>query len=120
MFVDFLCSAADRIFFFCLGVRKLILCLLNTAKENPGAGNSDAVEDGSSFPIAGALGVLSTISTAVQSTVSELGMQERMGLRDWVGGVAFHPRGNLTCGMNGEKLFQHSDNLYAVFLLTGS
>ncbi|XP_068017945.1 protein FAM114A2 isoform X2 [Melanerpes formicivorus] len=37
-------------------------------KENPGAGSTDAVEDGSSFPIAGALGVLSTISTAVQST----------------------------------------------------
>ncbi|KAM6251467.1 protein FAM114A2 isoform 2-T2 [Porphyrio hochstetteri] len=36
--------------------------------ENPGASNTDAVDDGSSFPIAGALGVLSTISTAVQST----------------------------------------------------
>ncbi|XP_055667931.1 protein FAM114A2 isoform X1 [Falco peregrinus] len=36
--------------------------------ENPGAGSTDAVDDGSSFPIAGALGVLSTISTAVQST----------------------------------------------------
>ncbi|KAM8994177.1 protein FAM114A2 isoform 3-T3 [Ara ararauna] len=36
--------------------------------ENPGASTTDAVEDGSSFPIAGALGVLSTISTAVQST----------------------------------------------------
>ncbi|NXX93523.1 F1142 protein, partial [Centropus bengalensis] len=35
--------------------------------EDPGAGSTDAV-DGSSFPIAGALGVLSTISTAVQST----------------------------------------------------
>ncbi|KAM6055906.1 protein FAM114A2 isoform 3-T5 [Chlamydotis macqueenii] len=37
--------------------------------ENPGASSTDAVDDGSSFPIAGALGVLSTISTAVQSTV---------------------------------------------------
>ncbi|NXD76337.1 F1142 protein, partial [Halcyon senegalensis] len=36
--------------------------------ENPGASSTDAVDDGSSFPIAGALGVLSTISTAVQST----------------------------------------------------
>ncbi|XP_051487035.1 protein FAM114A2 isoform X1 [Apus apus] len=36
--------------------------------ENPGASSPDAVDDGSSFPIAGALGVLSTISTAVQST----------------------------------------------------
>ncbi|KAM9373382.1 protein FAM114A2 isoform 1-T2 [Phaethornis superciliosus] len=36
--------------------------------ENPGAGSTDTVDDGSSFPIAGALGVLSTISTAVQST----------------------------------------------------
>ncbi|XP_064885801.1 protein FAM114A2 isoform X2 [Columba livia] len=36
--------------------------------ENPGAGNTDPVDDVSSFPIAGALGVLSTISTAVQST----------------------------------------------------
>ncbi|NWR72144.1 F1142 protein, partial [Centropus unirufus] len=36
--------------------------------ENPGAGSTDAVDDGSSFPIAGALGVLSTISTTVQST----------------------------------------------------
>ncbi|KFV95662.1 Protein FAM114A2 [Eurypyga helias] len=36
--------------------------------ENPGAGSTDAVDDGNSFPIAGALGVLSTISTAVQST----------------------------------------------------
>ncbi|KFO69971.1 Protein FAM114A2 [Cuculus canorus] len=35
---------------------------------DPGAGSTDAVDDGSSFPIAGALGVLSTISTAVQST----------------------------------------------------
>ncbi|KFZ60635.1 Protein FAM114A2 [Podiceps cristatus] len=36
--------------------------------ENPGASSTDAADDGSSFPIAGALGVLSTISTAVQST----------------------------------------------------
>ncbi|NXH16826.1 F1142 protein, partial [Bucco capensis] len=36
--------------------------------ENPGAGSTDAADDGSSLPIAGALGVLSTISTAVQST----------------------------------------------------
>ncbi|XP_064314586.1 protein FAM114A2 isoform X1 [Phalacrocorax carbo] len=36
--------------------------------ENPGASGTDAVDDGHSFPIAGALGVLSTISTAVQST----------------------------------------------------
>ncbi|KFP76759.1 PREDICTED: protein FAM114A2 [Acanthisitta chloris] len=36
--------------------------------ENPGASSTDAAEDGSSFPIAGALEVLSTISTAVQST----------------------------------------------------
>uniref|UniRef100_A0A8C6INH7 Uncharacterized protein n=1 Tax=Melopsittacus undulatus TaxID=13146 RepID=A0A8C6INH7_MELUD len=36
--------------------------------ENPGASSTDAVGDGSSFPIAGALEVLSTISTAVQST----------------------------------------------------
>ncbi|NXU58052.1 F1142 protein, partial [Turnix velox] len=36
--------------------------------ENTGAGSTDATDDGSSFPIAGALGVLSTISTAVQST----------------------------------------------------
>ncbi|NWU93048.1 F1142 protein, partial [Upupa epops] len=36
--------------------------------ENPDAGSTDTVEDVSSFPIAGALGVLSTISTAVQST----------------------------------------------------
>ncbi|NWT37283.1 F1142 protein, partial [Chroicocephalus maculipennis] len=36
--------------------------------ENAGGSNTDAVDDGSSFPIAGALGVLSTISTAVQST----------------------------------------------------
>ncbi|KAI1234152.1 hypothetical protein IHE44_0003868 [Lamprotornis superbus] len=37
--------------------------------ENPAASNADAADDGSSFPIAGALEVLSTISTAVQSTV---------------------------------------------------
>ncbi|NWI69198.1 F1142 protein, partial [Todus mexicanus] len=36
--------------------------------ENPDAGSTDEVDDGGSFPIAGALGVLSTISTAVQST----------------------------------------------------
>ncbi|NWW76120.1 F1142 protein, partial [Climacteris rufus] len=36
--------------------------------ENPAANNTDAAGDGSSFPIAGALEVLSTISTAVQST----------------------------------------------------
>ncbi|NXN61285.1 F1142 protein, partial [Rynchops niger] len=36
--------------------------------KNAGASSTDAVDDGSSFPIAGALGVLSTISTAVQST----------------------------------------------------
>ncbi|KAF1551621.1 hypothetical protein FQV10_0015944, partial [Eudyptes schlegeli] len=36
--------------------------------KNPGASSTDAVDDVSSFPIAGALGVLSTISTAVQST----------------------------------------------------
>ncbi|NXD02412.1 F1142 protein, partial [Certhia familiaris] len=36
--------------------------------ENPAARNADAADDGSSFPIAGALEVLSTISTAVQST----------------------------------------------------
>lgn len=36
--------------------------------ENPAASNTDAADDGSSFPIAGALEVLSTISTAVQST----------------------------------------------------
>ncbi|XP_025922407.1 protein FAM114A2 isoform X2 [Apteryx rowi] len=36
--------------------------------ENPGDSSTDAVDDGTSFPIAGALGVLSTISTAVQST----------------------------------------------------
>uniref|UniRef100_A0A8C0B0E6 Family with sequence similarity 114 member A2 n=1 Tax=Buteo japonicus TaxID=224669 RepID=A0A8C0B0E6_9AVES len=39
-----------------------------TGSENPCASSTDAVDDGSSFPIAGALGVLSTISTAVQST----------------------------------------------------
>ncbi|NXL85747.1 F1142 protein, partial [Alectura lathami] len=36
--------------------------------ENPDANSTDAAGDGSSFPIAGAFGVLSTISTAVQST----------------------------------------------------
>ncbi|NXH29277.1 F1142 protein, partial [Myiagra hebetior] len=36
--------------------------------ENPAGSNADAADDGSSFPIAGALEVLSTISTAVQST----------------------------------------------------
>ncbi|XP_065590737.1 protein FAM114A2 [Cyrtonyx montezumae] len=36
--------------------------------ENPIANSTDAAGDGSSFPIAGAFGVLSTISTAVQST----------------------------------------------------
>ncbi|XP_033373670.1 protein FAM114A2 isoform X1 [Parus major] len=36
--------------------------------ENAAASNADAADDGSSFPIAGALEVLSTISTAVQST----------------------------------------------------
>ncbi|XP_040538633.1 protein FAM114A2 [Gallus gallus] len=36
--------------------------------ENPDANSADAAGDGSSFPIAGAFGVLSTISTAVQST----------------------------------------------------
>ncbi|XP_068815289.1 protein FAM114A2 isoform X2 [Struthio camelus] len=36
--------------------------------ENPGDSCTDAVDDGTSFPITGALGVLSTISTAVQST----------------------------------------------------
>ncbi|NXL79219.1 F1142 protein, partial [Leptocoma aspasia] len=36
--------------------------------EKPAASNADAADDGSSFPIAGALEVLSTISTAVQST----------------------------------------------------
>ncbi|XP_074771813.1 protein FAM114A2 isoform X1 [Athene noctua] len=40
----------------------------DAGSENPGASSKDAVDDGSSFPIAGALGVLSTISTAVQST----------------------------------------------------
>ncbi|XP_074740171.1 protein FAM114A2 isoform X1 [Strix uralensis] len=40
----------------------------DAGSENPGASSTDAVDDGSSFPIAGALGVLSTISTAVQST----------------------------------------------------
>ncbi|XP_035746822.1 protein FAM114A2 isoform X3 [Egretta garzetta] len=40
----------------------------NAGSENPGASSTDTVDDGSSFPIAGALGVLSTISTAVQST----------------------------------------------------
>ncbi|NWI06516.1 F1142 protein, partial [Tichodroma muraria] len=39
--------------------------------ENPAASNAAAADDGSSFPIAGALEVLSTISTAVQSTVSD-------------------------------------------------
>ncbi|NWX95432.1 F1142 protein, partial [Nothoprocta ornata] len=36
--------------------------------EHPGESNPGAGDDGTSFPIAGALGVLSTISTAVQST----------------------------------------------------
>ncbi|XP_035415459.1 protein FAM114A2 [Cygnus atratus] len=36
--------------------------------ENPDDNSTDAIADGSPFPIAGALGVLSTISTAVQST----------------------------------------------------
>ncbi|NXI56150.1 F1142 protein, partial [Chloroceryle aenea] len=36
--------------------------------KNPGASSTDPVDDDSTFPIAGALGVLSTISTAVQST----------------------------------------------------
>ncbi|NXD09335.1 F1142 protein, partial [Nothocercus nigrocapillus] len=36
--------------------------------EHPGEGSPGAGHDGASFPIAGALGVLSTISTAVQST----------------------------------------------------
>uniref|UniRef100_A0A8C2T5H1 Family with sequence similarity 114 member A2 n=1 Tax=Coturnix japonica TaxID=93934 RepID=A0A8C2T5H1_COTJA len=36
--------------------------------ENPSANSTDAAGDGGSFPIAGAFGVLSTISTAVQST----------------------------------------------------
>ncbi|XP_061859092.1 protein FAM114A2 isoform X1 [Colius striatus] len=36
--------------------------------EDPSASSMDVVDDGSSSPIAGALGVLSTISTAVQST----------------------------------------------------
>uniref|UniRef100_A0A8C3LTP3 Family with sequence similarity 114 member A2 n=1 Tax=Chrysolophus pictus TaxID=9089 RepID=A0A8C3LTP3_CHRPC len=36
--------------------------------ENPDVNSADAAGDGSSFPIAGAFGVLSTISTAVQST----------------------------------------------------
>lgn len=54
----------------------------NAGSENPADSNADAVDDGSSFPIAGALEVLSSISTAVQSTVSELGMREKMGLRE--------------------------------------
>uniref|UniRef100_A0A8C9FTI3 Family with sequence similarity 114 member A2 n=1 Tax=Pavo cristatus TaxID=9049 RepID=A0A8C9FTI3_PAVCR len=40
----------------------------NAGSENPSANSADAAGDGSSFPIAGAFGVLSTISTAVQST----------------------------------------------------
>lgn len=67
----------------CFGGSEEVNSLLsNTGSENPGAGSMDTVEDGSSFPIAGALGVLSTISTAVQSTVSEWGMQDKMGLRE--------------------------------------
>lgn len=54
----------------------------NAGSENPAGSNADAADDGSSFPIAGALEVLSSISTAVQSTVSELGMREKMGLRE--------------------------------------
>lgn len=46
--------------------------------ENSDDNSADEVADGSSFPIAGALGVLSTISTAVQSTVSELGRQKNV------------------------------------------
>lgn len=53
----------------------------NAGSENPDVSSADAAGDGSSFPIAGAFGVLSTISTAVQSTVSELGKQEKMSLR---------------------------------------
>lgn len=65
-----------------LGSEKVNFLPSNAGSENAGASSTDAVDDGSSFPIAGALGVLSTISTAVQSTVSELGMQEKMGLRE--------------------------------------
>lgn len=80
MFVDFLhCSRQDLF----LGSEGVNFLPSDAGSENPGAGNTDPVDDVSSFPIAGALGVLSTISTAVQSTVSELGMQEKnMSLRE--------------------------------------
>lgn len=62
----------------------------NAGSENPADSNADAADDGSSFPIAGALEVLSSISTAVQSTVSELGMREKMGLRElWRFGLSY-------------------------------
>lgn len=67
---------------FFRGSEEVNSLLSNAGSENPGAGSTDTVEDGSSFPIAGALGVLSTISTAVQSTVSEWGMQDKMGVRE--------------------------------------
>uniref|UniRef100_A0A8D0EZ33 Family with sequence similarity 114 member A2 n=1 Tax=Strix occidentalis caurina TaxID=311401 RepID=A0A8D0EZ33_STROC len=41
---------------------------ISSETRDAARGHTDAVDDGSSFPIAGALGVLSTISTAVQST----------------------------------------------------
>lgn len=79
MFVDFLRSAADRIFFF--QSERVNFLPSDAGSENPGAGSTDVVDDVTSFPIAGALGVLSAVSTAVQSTVSELGMQEKDGFK---------------------------------------
>lgn len=85
MSVDFLHSVEDLFFSsvsFFFGSQEVNFLPSNAGSESLAASNADAADDGSSFPIAGALEVLSTISTAVQSTVSELGMQEKMGLRE--------------------------------------
>lgn len=82
--------------------------------ENPDDNSTDAIADGSPFPIAGALGVLSTISTAVQSTVSELGRQKKMCLRA-LSEVSYQETFNFGfSGINGERLSQRSDSLYLV------
>lgn len=116
MLVNFLHSAADRIF---LGSEEINFLPSNAGSENPCASSTDAVDDGSSFPIAGALGVLSTISTAVQSTVSELGTQEKMSLREcWV--FAFHLKHRkrklqiFTFVGRMVRNFQPSDSFYSV------
>lgn len=89
----------------------------NAGSENPDANSADAAGDGSSFPIAGAFGVLSTISTAVQSTVSELGKQANMHLRPLSEASYQETFNSGFCEINSERICQpsvdiscHADN----------